>query len=49
MLECIRCLHGVVSDVLPQIGGIVLQDYARLNRGMILANKILKPQPKGKN
>ena len=38
--ECIICLHGVVGDVLPQIGGIVLQDYERLNRGMILAERM---------
>lgn len=45
LLECVRCLHGVVKDVLPQMGGIVLQDYERLNRGMILAERILKPRP----
>lgn len=41
-LECIQCLTGVVEDMLPQIGKIVLQDYARLNRGLILSSQILK-------
>lgn len=41
-IECIRCLTGVIEDVLPQIGGIVLQDYERLNRGLLLSAKILK-------
>lgn len=34
-------LRGVVCEVLPQIGSIVLQDYARLNDGMILADQLL--------
>lgn len=40
-IECIRCLTGVIEDVLPQIGKIVLQDYERLNRGLLLSAKIL--------
>lgn len=43
MLQCIRDLYGVVNDVLPQIGKIVLQDYARLNTGLIAARKIVGP------
>lgn len=39
--ECVRLLHGVVAEVLPQIGGIVLQDYARLNNALILAEKLM--------
>lgn len=42
LLECVVCLHDTVKDILPQIGGIALQDYGKLNRGMILAEKILK-------
>ena len=42
MRECIECLWGVVQDVLPQIGRIVLQDYERLNRGAILARSIVR-------
>ena len=42
MLECIECLWGVVEDILPQIGRIVLQDYERLNRGSMLARSILR-------
>lgn len=41
MHECIECLWGVVEDVLPQMGKVVLQDYERLNRGAILARSIL--------
>lgn len=41
-LECIEALRGVVDDVMPQIGSIVLQDYARLNTALILSSKILK-------
>jgi hypothetical protein len=42
MRECIECLWGVVQDVLPQLGRIVLQDYERLNRGAKLAESILR-------
>ena len=42
MVLCICKLTKVVEDVLPQIGKIVLQDYAALNEGLILSNKILK-------
>jgi len=41
MLECITKLDKVVNDMLPQIGKIVLQDYAALNEGLILSRKIL--------
>lgn len=41
-LECIDCLYSVVKDVMPQIGNIILQDYEKLNRGLILVNKILE-------
>lgn len=44
MRECIECLYGVVSEVLTQIGRVALNDYERLNRGMILAEKILPAQ-----
>lgn len=40
LCECVKCLHGVVKDVLPQMGGIVLQDYEQLNRGLLLAERI---------
>ena len=36
---CIKLLHAVVKDILPQLGNIVLQDYAALNTGMLLAEK----------
>lgn len=38
--ECATCLFGVVSDVMPQMRRLVLQDYERLNRGLILANEL---------
>lgn len=41
-LECVRLLTKVVEDVLPQIGKIVLQDYAALNEGLILSKKVLR-------
>jgi len=43
LMQCVDQLNSVVKDVLPQIGGIVLQDYAALNEGMILARRILQP------
>ena len=42
MIKCIKLLTKVVEDVMPQIGKIVLQDYAALNDGLILSSKILK-------
>lgn len=40
-LECIELLHLFVLDVLPQAGNLAIQDYAGLNEGMILAERIL--------
>jgi len=40
--KCIKLLTKTVRDILPQIGGIVLQDYAALNEGLMLSSKILK-------
>lgn len=42
MLECIVALRGVVEEVLPQLGHIVLQDYGRLNESMMMSTKIIK-------
>jgi len=39
--ECVKKLTKVVEDVLPQMGKIVLQDYAALNEGLILSRKVL--------
>lgn len=45
-IECVNCMKGVVDDIGPQIGKVVLQDYERLNRGLILAEKVLDyPRP----
>lgn len=42
MLACIVALRGVVEEVLPQLGHIVLQDYGRLNESMMMSTKIMK-------
>lgn len=42
MLKCIVALRGVVEDVLPQIGVIVLQDYGQLNESLLMSTKIMK-------
>lgn len=39
--KCITLLTKTVEDVLPQIGGIVLQDYAALNDGLILSRDLI--------
>src|SRR3972149_1175132 len=39
--ECAEALYGVVEDMLPQIAKICLQDYGRLNRGLMLADRLL--------
>ena len=36
-----KLLTQVVEDMLPQLGNIVLQDYAALNDGLILSRKVL--------
>jgi len=41
MVKCIKLLRGVVLEVTPQMGKIVLQDYKRLNLGLMLANKLV--------
>ena len=38
--ECINLTTKFIDDVLPQIGNIVLQDYAGLNRLCILLRKL---------
>ncbi len=43
LMECIECLTATIEDVMPQMGKIALQDYAKLNRGLLLSSKILKP------
>lgn len=40
LLECAESLYETVSDIMPQIGGIVVQDYAMLNRGLMLAESM---------
>lgn len=42
--KCIRKLVVIVEDVLPQMGKIVLQDYANLNDALVLSSKLC---PKG--
>lgn len=41
MADCIGMLRGVVLEVTPQIGKVVLQDYKRLNLGLMLAKKLI--------
>jgi hypothetical protein len=41
LVNCIQMLRAVVLEVTPQIGKIVLQDYGRLNRGLMLARKLV--------
>jgi hypothetical protein len=38
----LRDLIKTVDDMLPQIGGICLQDYEALNMGLVRGRKILK-------
>jgi hypothetical protein len=40
LMECSELLYDTVSDVMPQIGRIVIQDYANLNRGLMLAESL---------
>jgi hypothetical protein len=43
LIQCIKLLSAFTIDVLPQIGKLALQDYAGLNTGLALAEKILGP------
>lgn len=48
--ECAEHLYAVVSDIMPQIGGITLQDYGALNRGLSLAERLFGlPAKSGKH
>jgi len=40
MRQCVELLHKVVEDLLPQLGNCMLQDYAALNEGLLLASRI---------
>lgn len=44
--KIIRNLTEIIDEVLPQMGKIVLQDYARLNNTLIAARKFLANEPK---
>lgn len=44
-IQCIRDLKGTLDEVMPQMGGIVIQDYERLNNGMFAAEEILVRTP----
>ena len=46
--KCIQLLTKVVTDVLPQMGKIVLQDYAALNDGLMLSDKLIGKNKGGK-
>ena len=40
--KCVKMLTSVIEDIMPQIGNLVLQDYAVLNDGLILSRKVLR-------
>lgn len=41
VIDCIRDLTETIEEIMPQMGKIVLQDYARLNRGLMASEAIL--------
>jgi hypothetical protein len=38
---CVRDLYETMQDLMPQMGKMVLQDYEKLNRGLMAAREIL--------
>lgn len=41
IIEVLELLIGTIDDFLPNIGKCVLQDYGRLNEGLIRGRKLL--------
>lgn len=41
VVEVLELLIGTIDDFMPNIGKCVLQDYGRLNEGLIRGRKLL--------